>query len=91
VKPYAFRAEAKEYYANIEPELGERFEAEIDQLIEAICRDPRRYREYDPPMRRHFSMRFPYAVIYRNDPERVLIFAVMHMKRRPGYWKSRSA
>jgi hypothetical protein len=28
-------------------------------------------------------------VLYVDQPERVLIIAVMHMKRRPGYWKER--
>ncbi|MBI4026729.1 MAG: type II toxin-antitoxin system RelE/ParE family toxin [Verrucomicrobia bacterium] len=70
-------------------ELGQRFEMEIDELIQIICRDPRRYRQYDPPMRRHFSKTFPYAVIYLEEAERILIFAVMHMSRRPGYWKER--
>ena len=96
MKSYAFRseaaaeyAEAIEYYANISPSLGKRFASEIDRLIEEICQSPRQYREYDPPMRRHFSRSFPYAVLYLDNPEQVLIFTVMHMKRRPGYWKSR--
>ena len=94
MKPHAFRAEAaaeyaeaKEYYTRINPELGQRFETEMDELIQTICQDPRRYRQYDPPMRRHFSRSFPYAVIYLEETERILIFAVMHMKRQPGYWK----
>jgi len=96
VKPYKLHpqaaaeyAEAKEYYTGIRSELGERFEAEIEELITAICRHPQEYREYDPPLRRHFSRNFPYAIFYYEEPERVWIVSVMHMKRRPGYWKSR--
>ena len=44
---------------------------------------------FDPLIRRHFSDVFPYAVIYVDQPDRVPIIAVMHMKRRPGYWRKR--
>jgi hypothetical protein len=27
--------------------------------------------------------------VYRNEPDRVLVVAVAHAKRRPGYWKRR--
>ncbi|MBI4026261.1 MAG: type II toxin-antitoxin system RelE/ParE family toxin [Verrucomicrobia bacterium] len=96
MKPYAFHsqaaaeyAEAIEHYANIETELGERFAAEVDGLIEAVACDPQRYPQWNPPARRHFSDVFPYAVIYRDEPERVWILAVMHMSRHPDYWKER--
>jgi hypothetical protein len=45
--------------------------------------------EFDPPARRHFSVDFPYAIIYLNQPDRVWIVAVVHMKRKPGYWRGR--
>jgi hypothetical protein len=32
---------------------------------------------------------FPYVVVYLDEPERVWIVAVMHAKRRPGYWRER--
>lgn len=35
------------------------------------------------------ARRFPYAVIYVVRSECVLVVAVQHAKRRPGYWKRR--
>ena len=32
--------------------------------------------------------RFPYGLIYRIQSDRVVIVAVMHLKRRPFYWRS---
>jgi len=29
------------------------------------------------------------GIIYRNEPERIYILAVMHLRREPGYWKDR--
>jgi len=69
--------------------LGIRFYDEIERLILDIRQDPDRYRFFDSPVRRHFSSVFPYAILYVDQPDRVLIMAVMHMKRQPGYWRMR--
>jgi hypothetical protein len=33
--------------------------------------------------------RFPFSVVYLDDADLVIIVAVAHRKRRPGYWKER--
>lgn len=82
-------AEAVRYYSAIDPELGVRFYREMERLIGEVLIQPRRFRRFDPPARRHFSHWFPYAIIYVDDPDGIWILAVMHMKRLPGYWKRR--
>ena len=96
MKPHVFHpaagreyTEAAEYYARIRGELGGRFYDEVEGLILDIRRQPDRFRVFDAPARRHFSDVFTYAVIYLDEPERVWIVAVMHMKRQPGYWRNR--
>jgi toxin ParE1/3/4 len=96
VKPYSFHPaadqeyiDAARYYARIAPELGSRFYDEIERLLHDVRETPDRFHIFDPPVRRHFSDVFPYALIYANRPDDVLILAVMHMSRRPGYWKER--
>ena len=82
-------AQAIQYYAAIDPDLAVRFYREVERLIFEVCAYPGRFRCFDPPARRHFSHSFPYAVIYLDEPDRVWIVAVMHMKREPGYWRKR--
>ena len=82
-------AAAVRYYTDIDPDLGVRFYRVIERLFVDVCANPERYREFDPPARRHFSSDFPYGVIYIIRPEYVWIIAVMHMKRDPGYWRER--
>jgi toxin ParE1/3/4 len=96
VKAYGFHpeadeefSEAAEHYAQIDPELGRRFLHEIERLILDVRRQPELFRLFDPPIRRHFSTVFPYAVLYVDQPDQVLVIAVMHMKRNPGYWRQR--
>jgi len=44
----------------------------------------------DAQTRRALVARFPYQVVYRLRPTEIVIVAVAHVKRRPGYWKNRS-
>jgi len=39
--------------------------------------------------RRHLARRFPYAVVFAERPDRLLIIAVAHCKRHPDYWRER--
>ena len=81
--------EAIGYHAAISVELGERFDSEIQRLVGEISRDPQRFFRFHPPVQRALSPEFPYSVVYLEQPDRVWIVAVMHAKRRPGYWKKR--
>lgn len=40
--------------------------------------------------RRVLVPRFPYQVVYRLRPTEIVVVAVAHSKRLPGYWKRRS-
>jgi plasmid stabilization system protein ParE len=44
----------------------------------------------EPQTRRALVRRFPYQVVYRLTTTEIVIIAVAHTKRRPGYWKSRN-
>ena len=98
MKPLRFhraaRAEARaaaEHYAAIHPGLGQQFYDAIDQLVREIRAQPALFRKFDPPARRHFGDRFPYAIVYVDLPDRVWVVAVMHFRQRPGYWAERLA
>jgi toxin ParE1/3/4 len=96
VKPHAFHPEAGEeytraveHYAAIAPELGNRLYNEIEGLILEIRRQPERFFRIHPPAQRALCREFPYSVVYLDQPDRIWIVAVMHAKRRPGYWRDR--
>jgi toxin ParE1/3/4 len=98
VKPFVFHPEARlelteagRYYAGKGSIIGQRFYEEMDGVIAEACARPALRRMFDPPARRHSGPVFPYAVIYLDQPDLVWIVAVMHFKRRPGYWRERLA
>lgn len=42
-----------------------------------------------PGVRQAVLTRFPYSVIYSDEPTRLFVLAFAHHRRRPGYWKTR--
>ena len=83
--------EAVDYYESIRTGLGAEFLEFVVEAVESICSMPMAYPVMGRGLRRFLVRRFPYAVIYSVHEHSVRIWAVMHMKRRPGYWKRRLA
>lgn len=71
--------------------LGADFLRRYDDLVAAICRRPRQWREVKRGIRKARMTRFPYAVYFELLPDRIHIYAVAHQRRRPFYWLTRSA
>lgn len=97
MKPHAFHPEADAEYAEAAlyyaeqggPDLGGRFYDEIERVIAEIVTSPRLFRCYDPPARRNLARDFPFAVVYLDEQDQILILAVMPLRRHPDYWKHR--
>ena len=96
MKPHIFHPDAGEeyargveYHADVASELCIHFHDEIERLIREIHRQPDRFFRFSPPAQRALARKFPYSVVYLNQPDRIWIVAIMHAKRRPGYWRER--
>jgi plasmid stabilization system protein ParE len=81
---------ALRWYARRDPQVAQRFEDELDRIQQSIAEAPDRW----PVILKHFrwlkTHRFPYLVCYHIEhASHVLIIAVAHAKRRPGYWRRR--
>ena len=78
------------WYAERSSEAARRFEEEFLDAIEAISANPYRYPWIDDRHRFCLLRHFPFQVIYRELPSsQLLIVAVAHTSRRPGYWRDR--
>jgi len=72
--------------------LGYQCAIEIVAAVERIKSNPGMWPILDHQIRRCLVHRFPYGVIYSVDEQKsqVLILAVMHLHRQPGYWSERT-
>jgi plasmid stabilization system protein ParE len=82
-------ADAADYYEARRPGLGKAFAGEIARTISLIREHPDAGSPVGPSRRRMLVSRFPYAIVYRRDLNSVVIVAVAHQSRRPGYWRGR--
>jgi plasmid stabilization system protein ParE len=80
---------AARWYRERSPLAAMRFVAELNQTIDRILEAPRRWPRSAHDTRKLKLPCFPFLVIYREVEESVLVLAVAHGHRRPGYWKSR--
>jgi plasmid stabilization system protein ParE len=77
------------WYRDRSARAGERFLDEIERAVDSITEAPNRWPKYLHGTRRYVLLKFPFSIIYRASEHRLVVFAIAHAKRRPGYWKSR--
>jgi plasmid stabilization system protein ParE len=80
---------ATRWYLEQDERVAEAFEVELSWAFDRIERVPETWPEHHHGTRRALLRRFPYDVIYKIYSEVVLIVAVAHGKRKPGYWRHR--
>jgi plasmid stabilization system protein ParE len=80
------------YFEDASPLIAASFVAEVEAAISKVLVTPKIWRVVEPPdVRRYLIHRFPYALYYRweSHHNRVAVYAIMHLRREPGYWKHR--
>lgn len=77
------------YYAGKQPGLELRFITSVEAAIQRVIERPSSYAVLEQDVRRCLTRVFPYAVLYTVEPSFILIVAIMHCHRAPGYWRDR--
>lgn len=81
--------DASRYYELQAPGLGENFLDKIDSALQDIGAHPERWPVIHFNIRRRLVHRFPYGLLYRVDPDEIVVLATMHLHRHPDYWLDR--
>jgi toxin ParE1/3/4 len=96
MKPVEFHPEATAelnaavgYYEQRVPGLGIEFRKEVEVAAQKIQAGPLRWMAYSKRTRRFLIRRFSHLVVFFELADKILIVAVAHGKRRPGYWHGR--
>jgi len=80
---------AASWYLERDDRVAGAFEDELARAFAEIERTPETWPAHVHGTHRFLLRRFPYEVVYKTYSEVVLIVAVAHCKRRPGYWRRR--
>jgi plasmid stabilization system protein ParE len=81
--------EARRWYYERSPLSATAFAHVIEHAVSQIAKGPTLYPLADHGTRKLVLQRFPFNIFYRPDEGEVVIVAVAHQKRRPGYWSRR--
>ena len=82
-------AEAALWYEEHRTGLGQRFLAAVRKAAEAAATSPQLYARVHGDLRRVLVHRCPYALIFRETHDQLLIAACYHLHRDPNVWRSR--
>jgi plasmid stabilization system protein ParE len=87
-------AAAGDWYESQLPGLGLDLVDEVQRALDAICERPATWPLWpgvgdDVGVRRFLLARFPFAIAYAVDAEEIVVLALAHPRRRPGYWRGR--
>jgi len=78
------------YYNSQQLGLGTEFLLEFEKNAGRIFDLPEAARLVGHGVRSRPIHRFPFYVLYRSSPEEIIVVAVAHRRRRPGYWTGRT-
>jgi plasmid stabilization system protein ParE len=81
---------AVEYYNQESPGLGFEFAAEVRAGFQRVKDFPNAWPVFHNSCRRCYLQRFPYGILYQVYPDKIFVAAIMHLKRDPKHWETRS-
>jgi len=81
--------EAIEWYELQADGLGIRFKNTLIKQIEKIQHNPSWFLKEDEGVYKAYAPKFPYKILFSFDDEKIIIWAVAHLHRKPWYWQSR--
>ena len=83
--------EAADFYESAQVGLGRAFALEVERAVDRIAVFPESGSPFRATVRAAIVRNFPFWVMYRVLDTELLILAVAHQRRRPGYWRKRNA
>ncbi len=80
---------AAEFYEASASGLGSEFLDVLQSTLERLCKHPASGRELTEGLRLIPMPVFPFNLIYSIVADELIVIAVAHQSRRPGYWDRR--
>ncbi len=82
--------EARRWYAVRAAGLGAEYTRAVRAMLAAVERNPRQFPIARGEVRRALLLRFPYALYFSPETERIVVIGCLHGRRDPQVWQSRA-
>lgn len=77
------------YYSNSAVGLGIKFATAVEEAVAMAAANPDGGSPAPHGTRKRRVNGFPFSVVYKPGTAGILIIAIMHHRRKPGYWRGR--
>jgi len=81
--------EAARFYNERQSGLGDEFVATVERGCELLLERPMAWKRLDRRTRQYLLRRFPFGIIYLVEDGEIVVVAIAHLSRKPGYWRAR--
>ena len=81
--------EAIEWYELQQEGLGKRFQTVVANQIKRIKLNSKWFLKEESDIYKAYIPKFPYKILYTTDDNNIIIWAFMHLHRKPLFWQSR--
>jgi plasmid stabilization system protein ParE len=82
--------EATDWYDQRRAGLGAEFVENVNQTLHRITTTPLIHAVHHENVRRAPVAKFPYSILYRPEPDQILVIGVIHHRRNPANWERRT-
>lgn len=80
---------AARFYEHEAPDLGVAFASAVEHSLSLLRDNPAIGSILPDGARKLVVRRFPFLIVYRILPDEVLVLAIGHQRRHPGFWRTR--
>ncbi len=77
------------WYETISLSVRKRFSADLNNVFRRIQEFPESFPLVYKNFHKAILPSFPYSIIYRIKPDEIVVYAVIHMSRKPTSWLER--
>lgn len=81
--------ESFDWYAERSVGAAIGFASAVDDALDSILTDPGRFPSTFGGCGYKALKRYPFRIVFRDEPDRLVVVAIVHAKRKPGFWHSR--
>jgi toxin ParE1/3/4 len=76
-------------YLQVSPRIAAAFVDQVEVGMTQIRDNPGLWRVVEGDVRRHLIRQFPFGIYYTVEKDEIVVWAIMHLHRKPGYWQER--
>jgi hypothetical protein len=82
--------EAARYYQSLSSGLGNDYLSEVEHAVQSIASSPQTWPVLEGNLRRRLIKRFPFGILYRIEPDKILILLLHICARNPDIGRKES-